>query len=123
VTTAAFGETFDQLAFLGFGFFLYLTSQGVAICATTILQEDVDDAYRGRMFAFYDVMFNVTIAAGALISVAFMPRTGKSPVIIGVVAAAYAVVAAGYWLFSRQSPVGGEPGTSSPSAAAQSSSS
>jgi predicted MFS family arabinose efflux permease len=123
VATALLGETFDQLAFLAFGFFLYLTSQGVAICAVTILQEDVDDAYRGRMFAFYDVMFNVTIAAGALISVGFMPRTGKSPVIMGVVAAAYAVVAAGYWLFTRQPSAGGSPGTSSPSAAAQSSSS
>jgi len=123
VATGAFGETFDQIAFLAFGFFLYLTSQGVAICAVTILQEDVDDAYRGRMFAFYDVMFNVTIAAGALISVGFMPRTGKSPVLMGVVAAAYAVVAAGYWLFSRQPSAGGRPGTASPSAAAQSSSS
>jgi MFS family permease len=123
VTTAGLGETFDQVAFLAFGFFLYLTSQGVAICATTILQQDVDDAYRGRMFAFYDVMFNVTIAAGALISVGFMPRNGRSPVIMGVVAAAYAVVAAGYWLFSRQPSAGGAPGTSSPSATAQSRSS
>jgi hypothetical protein len=123
VATAALGETFIQVAFLAFGFFLYLTSQGVAICATTILQEEVEDAYRGRMFAFYDVMFNVTIAAGALISVGFMPRTGKSHVMIGVVAAAYAAVAAGYWLLTRQPSAGGEPGTSSPSAAAQSSSS
>jgi MFS family permease len=124
VVTAALGETFDQIAFLAFGFFWYLTGQAVAICATTILQEEVDDAYRGRMFAFYDVMFNVTIAAGALISVTFMPRTGKSPVTIGVVAAGYAVAAAGYWLFTRQPAAGGgEPGTSSPSAAAQSSSS
>jgi MFS family permease len=123
VTTAGLGETFDQVAFLGFGFFLYLTSQGVAICATTILQEDAADAYRGRMFAFYDVMFNVTIAAGALISVTFMPRTGRSPAVMGVVAAAYAVVAAGYWLFSRQPSAGGTPGTASPSSAAQASSS
>ena len=123
VATAALGETFVQVAFLAFGFFLYLTSQGVAICATTILQEEVADAYRGRMFAFYDVMFNVTIAAGALISVGFLPRTGRSPVLMGVVAAAYAAVAAGYWLLTRQPSAGGEPGTSSPSAAAQSSSS
>jgi MFS family permease len=123
VVTAALGETFNQLAFLAFGFFWYLAGQGVAICATTILQEDVEDAYRGRMFAFYDVMFNVTIAAGALISVGFMPRTGRSPVIMGVVAAAYAAAAAGYWLFTRQLSAGGSPGTSSPSAAAQSSSS
>ena len=123
VATAALGETFVQVAFLAFGFFLYLTSQGVAICATTILQEEVADAYRGRMFAFYDVMFNVTIAAGALISVGFMPRTGRSPALMGAVAAAYAAVAAGYWLLTRQPSAGGEPGTSSPSAAAQSSSS
>jgi MFS family permease len=123
VATGTLGETFDQIAFLVFGFFLYLTSQGVAICATTILQEEVDDAYRGRMFAFYDVMFNVTLAAGALISAAFMPRTGRSPVIIAVVAVGYAVVAAGYWLLSHQPSAGGEPGTSSPSSAAQASSS
>jgi Major Facilitator Superfamily len=123
VVTAALGETFDQLAFLAFGFFWYLAGQGVAICATTILQEDVEDVYRGRMFAFYDVMFNVTIAAGALISVTFLPRTGRSPVAMGVVAAGYAAAAGGYWLLARQPAGGGEPGTSSPSAAAQSSSS
>jgi MFS family permease len=123
VATFALGETFDQIAFVAFGFLLYLTSQGVAICVTTILQEEVDDAYRGRMFAFYDVMFNVTIVAGALISAAFLPRTGKSPVIIALVAAGYAVIACGYWLASRQSSPPAEPGTSSPSSAAQASSS
>jgi len=123
VGTFALGETFEQVAYVAFGFLLYLTSQGVAICATTILQEEVNDAYRGRMFAFYDVMFNVTIAAGALISAAFLPRTGRSTVIIGLVAAGYAGVAAGYWLLSRQPSAGGEPGAPSPSSAAQASSS
>ena len=64
VVTAALGETFNQVAFLVIGFCLYLAAQGVAICATTILQEEVDDAYRGRVFAFYDMMFNVTFVAG-----------------------------------------------------------
>jgi hypothetical protein len=102
--------------------------QGVAICAVTVLQEEVDDAYRGRLFAFYDVIFNVALAAGALLSAAFLPLNGRSPVVVGVVAAGYATAAAGYWLFSRQSPPGssgapGGPGTSKPSAAAQSRSS
>ena len=123
VATFALAETFVQIAYVAFGFVLYLTSQGVAICATTILQEDVDDAYRGRIFAFYDVMFNVTIAAGALISVAFLPRTGKSPAAIGAVAAGYAVVAAGYWFLSRQPSSGGEPPAPSPTSRAQASSS
>jgi len=126
VATGVLGETFDQLAFLAFGFILYLTSQGVAICATTILQEEVDDGYRGRMFAFYDLMFNVTIAVGALISAPFLPRDGRSPAAIALVAVGYAVVAVCYRIFTRQSSSAagpGEPGTSSPSSAAQASSS
>jgi len=122
VVTGVLGETFNQIAFLAIGFCLYLTGQGVAICSITILQEEVDDAYRGRLFAFYDVMFNVMLAAGALLSAAFMPFSGKSPVIIGLVAVGYAVTAGGYWLSSRQPPAGvvpSEPGTTSPSSAAQ----
>ena len=97
----------------------------MAICATTVLQEDTDDAFRGRLFAFYDVMFNVSLAAGAIVCAVFMPLNGRSPVIIGVVAAGYVAAAAGYWVFSRQSPPvsSGGPGTSRPSTAAQPSSS
>jgi MFS family permease len=123
VVTGGLGETFNQIAYLAIGFVLYLAGQGVAICAVTILQEEADDAYRGRMFAFYDVMFNVTLAAGALISAAFVPRTGRAPVVIGLVAVGFAVTAAGYWLVGRQSSAAGEPGTSSPSSAAQASNS
>ena len=121
VVTAAFGETFNQIAYLAFGFLLYLTGQGVAICATTVLQEEVEDAYRGRLFAFYDVAFNVSLAAGAIVSAAFMPVNGRSPVIIGAVAAGWVVAAAGYWLLSRQpAPVSsGGPGTSRPASPAQ----
>src|SRR5262249_40681939 len=122
VATAVLGPAFNQVAYLAFGFTLYLCLQGVAICVITVLQEDVDDAYRGRLFAFYDVMFNVSLAAGALLSTPFMPLNGKSAVIIGVVAAGYAVAAGGYWLLSRQ-PSPGPPGTSKPSASAQASSS
>jgi MFS family permease len=101
VVTAALGETFVQLAYLAIGFCLYLTRQGVAISATTILQEEVEDAYRGRAFAFYDMMFNVTYAIGAVIFAAFMPSDGRSPAIVGVVAAGYAILAAAYWLYQR----------------------
>jgi hypothetical protein len=101
VVTIALGETFNQLAYLALGFCLYLARQGVAISATTILQEEVDDAYRGRMFAFYDMMFNVTYAAGAGLSAAFMPDDGHSPAIVALVAAGYAILAAAYWLSQR----------------------
>jgi MFS family permease len=123
LVTVTLGETFNDLAYLAVGFFLYLARQGVAICATTILQEEVDDAYRGRGFAFYDMMFNITLVAGAALSAAFMPTNGHSPVIVGLVAAGYAILAAAYWLTARtgQSSPGG--GGTIPSPAAQRSSS
>ena len=124
VVTFVLGETFSQAAFLAIGFCLYLTRQGVAICAVTILQEEVDDAYRGRVFAFYDMMFNAAYVAGAALSVVIMPANGHSPVLIAVVAAGFAVVAAGYWLaVRRQSSSGSGPGGMMPWAAAQRSSS
>jgi MFS family permease len=125
VVTATLGETFIQAAYLAIGFCLYLNRQGVAISATTILQEEVDDAYRGRIFAFYDMMFNVTYVIGAAISSAFMPDDGRSPAIVGLVAAGYAVAAAAYWLAVRRGQSSSGPGGDGmiPSAAAQSSSS
>lgn len=120
VVTLALGETFSQPAYLAIGFCLYLTRQSVAICAVTILQEEVDDAYRGRVFAFYDMMFNAAYVAGAALSVVMMPANGYSPSVIVVVAAGFAVVAAGYWLaVRRHSSSGSEPGGMMPSETAQ----
>lgn len=119
VVTGPLGETFEQATFLVVAFCLGLTGQGIAICATTILQEEVDDGYRGRVFAFYDMMFNVTFVAGAALSGAFMPLTGRSPAVIGLAAAGYAVAAAGYWMLLRHSRPGGDPGPLRPSPSAQ----
>src|ERR1700733_495124 len=135
IISGALGETFSQVAFLIIGFALNLAGQGVAICATTILQEEVDDDYRGRVFSFYDMTFNVTFVAGAGLSAVFMPVNGRSAVIIGVVAVGYAATAAAYWAASRLPAAGrGQPGGGpdasggsgggqSPSASAQRSSS
>jgi MFS family permease len=122
VVVGPVGQTFNQAAFLVIGFWLNLAGQGVAICATTILQEQVEDSYRGRVFAFYDMTFNITFVAGAALSAVFMPASGHSPVIVGLVAVGFAVAAAGYWLSSPEGPDGGRS-VPSPSASAQSSSS
>jgi MFS family permease len=102
VAVLALGETFVQLAYLAIGFCLYLFRQGVAISATTILQEEVGDAYRGRVFAFYDMMYNAAYVAGAAASAGFMPASGHSPLVIGLVAAGFVIVAAAYWMAARR---------------------
>jgi sugar phosphate permease len=106
-----FGETFSQAMFAVIAFCLNVAGQSIAICATTILQEEVEDAYRGRVFAFYDMMSNATFVAGAGLSALFMPRDGRSSWIIGLVGAGYLVVAIGYWAAARPRRAGaGQPG-------------
>lgn len=105
VVAGLLGETFNQAAYLAIGFLLYLARQCVAICATTILQEEVEDSYRGRVFSFYDMMSNATYVAGAALFAAFMPANGKSAAIVAVVAVGFALVAAAYWLSAGRSPL------------------
>jgi Major Facilitator Superfamily len=111
VVTGFLGATFNQVGYIVMGFFLGLAGQGIAICATTILQEQLPDDYRGRAFSYYDMMFNITFAVGALISAPFMPPSGHSATLIGVIAVGYALVAAGYWLTGRHSAGPGAGGT------------
>jgi MFS family permease len=118
VATGFLGVTFNQVCYIIMGFCLGLAGQGIAIGATTILQEQLPDDYRGRAFSYYDMMFNITFAVAALISVPFMPLSGRSPVLIGVIAVGYALVAVVYWLTGRHS-AGPGVGGSIPSDAAQ----
>ncbi len=123
VLTGALGETFSQLMFVIIAFGANLAGQSVAISATTILQEQVEDGFRGRVFAFYDMLSNVPFVLGTAASALFMPVTGKSYWLIGAVAAGYLLVSGCYWAAARQDSRGAEPGPGSPPDAAQSSSS
>jgi MFS family permease len=130
IVTATIGETFNEAAYLAIGFLMYLTRQSVAISAVTILQEGIEDGFRGRVFAFYDMVYNAAYAVGAAVFAVFMPSDGKSTVVVAVIAAGFLVAALAYWLSAGRSPAGGspaEPASSeagpSPSAAAHRSSS
>jgi MFS family permease len=126
VLTGAFGELFAQITFVIIAFGVNVAGQSVAISAITILQEEVADGFRGRVFAFYDMMSNVPFVAGAAVSALFMPLTGKSYWIIGAVAAGYLLVAGSYWLAGRGGdggPIAAQESGRSPSRSAQASSS
>jgi MFS family permease len=123
IVAGLLGETFSQVAYIVMGFFLGLTGQAIAICATTILQEQLPDEFRGRAFSYYDMTFNITFAAGALVSVPFMPLTGHSRVLMAVVAIGYAAVAVCYGLIGRHSAGPDAGGSSTPADLAQRSSS
>ena len=102
-------ETFNEAAYLAIGFLMYLTRQSVAISAVTILQEGIEDGFRGRVFAFYDMVYNAAYAIGAALFAVFMPSDGKSTAVVAVIAAGFLVAAFAYWLSAGRSPAGGSP--------------
>jgi MFS family permease len=110
VATVTLGTGFRQPGFLLIGFLLGVVAQGVAICATTTLQQEVEDEFRGRVFSLYDMLFNGAFVAGAAGSALFMPDTGHSYPMLLTVGVGYLLAAGGYWLVSRQ--LAGGPGTS-----------
>jgi MFS family permease len=102
VVTGTLGPTFTQPSFVVIGLVLGLVAQGVTICATTIIQQRMDDSYRGRVFALYDMLFNVPFVLGAVVAAQIIPGNGKSYLLIAVVAAGYLAAAGAYALLSRQ---------------------
>ena len=102
VCTGVLGATFRQLPFLVIGFALGLAAQGVAICTSTILQQRVDDDFRGRVFSINDMLFNAAFVLGAAVCAPFMPDNGFSYPMLIVVAAGYVLAAGGYLLLNGQ---------------------
>ena len=74
IITIALGPTFNQVAFLLLGFGMGLSAQCVKICVDTTVQQEVDDAYLGRVFSIYDMLYNAAYVIGPALAVPFMPR-------------------------------------------------
>lgn len=91
------------------GFVLGVVAQGVKICVDTIVQQTVDDAYRGRVFAVYDMVFNVAFVVAAGVAAVTLPADGVSYPMLLVMIAGYALCAAGYWSASRSFAAGPVP--------------
>ena len=85
-------------------FLLGIASQGIKICVDTIVQEEVDDAYRGRVFSIYDVIFNGAFVAAAAIAAVALPDDGRSYPLLIAVAVAYGAAAIGYSRVSVSAP-------------------
>ncbi len=110
IATIALGPTFSQVPFLVLGFAMGLSAQCVKICADTTVQQVVDDAYMGRVFSIYDMLYNVAWVVGPAIAVPFMPDTGKSYPLVVVIGVLYLTAGAGYAALTlTRKTVGGSP--------------
>lgn len=90
------GLPYQKLTFLLAGLALGIISQGSKICIDTIVQENVDDDFRGRVFSFYDTLFNVSFVLAAAAGAFVLPDDGHSPTTLVVLAVGYGAAAVGY---------------------------
>jgi MFS family permease len=88
-------------ALLVASFVLGVASQGIKICVDTLVQAYVDDAFRGRVFSLYDVIFNVAFVAAAAVASVVLPEDGKSYPVLGAVAVGYVATAVAYGVLSH----------------------
>ncbi len=93
VLVPALALPFAPAPFLVAAFVLGLATQGAKIATDTVVQTHVDDAFRGRVFSLYDVLFNVAFVAAAGVAALMLPPDGRSPLLIVLVAAGYAAIA------------------------------
>jgi MFS family permease len=87
--------------FLGV-FALGLTAQGAKICVDAVVQDSVDDGFRGRVFSFYDVVFNAAFVSAAGLSVVLLPTDGYSRPVFAGVTLLYTAAAVSYLIAERR---------------------
>lgn len=90
------GALYTRPAVLVTAYCLGLAAQSVKICVDTVAQIEVEDAYRGRVFALYDVLFNVAFVAAAGTAALVLPLDGRSPALLAVSTVGYLLTAAAY---------------------------
>ncbi|WP_351230193.1 MFS transporter [Streptomyces sp. NPDC002133] len=93
VLVPALGLPFTPAPMLIAAFVLGVITQGAKIATDTVVQTSVDDAFRGRVFSLYDVVFNVAFVAAAGVAALMLPPDGRSVPLVLSVAALYGLVA------------------------------
>lgn len=96
VTELALGLPFTMATLLPAALLLGLVAQASKISVDTLVQEQVEDDFRGRVFSVYDTLFNMTFVAAAVVGAFVLPVSGRSYALVVVVAGGYALTALAY---------------------------
>ncbi|WP_081952015.1 MFS transporter [Kitasatospora phosalacinea] len=102
VFVPALGLTFREAPAMAAALLLGVVTQGTKICTDTLVQESVEDEYRGRVFALYDVLMNVSYVAAAAATALVLPLDGRSVPVVAGLSVLYAAGAVLYFRASRR---------------------
>ena len=95
------GAIYARVPLMVAAFLLGLTAQGIKICVDTLVQAHVADEFKGRVFVIYDIIFNVALVAAAVIGAVILPASGKSVLILIIMAICYLLITLWFALVSR----------------------
>lgn len=76
--------------------------QVLKLCVDSSIQLDVADEARGRVFALYDTLFNITQVAAVSLGALVVPDDGRAPGLLIAATACYLVGGAGYLVARRR---------------------
>ncbi|HUX70012.1 MAG TPA: MFS transporter [Cellulomonadaceae bacterium] len=96
--------TLTRVVLLTCALALGLAAQGAKISVDTIVQRDTEDAYRGRAFALYDMLYNAAFVGAAALAAVTLPNDGYSRPLFVAVAAAYVAGAVVYRVATVRTP-------------------
>lgn len=99
VLEPALSLTFEPVPVLVAVFLLGVATQGAKIATDTVVQTSVDDAFRGRVFSLYDMLFNVAFVSAAGVAALILPPDGRSALLAGCVAVIYGATAVALYGF------------------------
>lgn len=81
---------------------LGFASQAAKISVDTLIQHHVVDAFRGRVFAIYDTLFNLALVLAAVLTAVLLPEDGHSPASVATIALGWVATAVLYLTSSRR---------------------
>jgi len=82
-----------QIALILTAFLTSFFGQNVKVTNDALVQSKIDDYFRGRVFAVYDVLVNGAIVTGGLLAALLLPTSGISMWVPLCVSAAYFLTA------------------------------
>ncbi|MDT4923054.1 MAG: hypothetical protein QOG01_767 [Pseudonocardiales bacterium] len=96
IVEVALGLPYSMPLLVPAALLLGFVAQAVKISVDTLIQQQIEDDFRGRVFALYDTLFNVTLVIAAALTAWILPEDGHSPTSVVVIGAGYALTAAAY---------------------------
>lgn len=101
VAQLVLGLSMTLPAILIIAFMLIAAGQVIKLCVDSAAQQNVGDETRGRVFALYDTLFNITQVIAVAVAAALVPENGQAQWLLLSVTVLYLLGFGGYLLVLR----------------------